>query len=129
MLQQAFDRSAPAVRASDCDPCAADVVRGGDTVGNPHRAQIVQFELFELILLLKLDNKFPVEQFEATVSQSTVPSPLSAAGLRIAPFEPNSGLHAAVSRVYTCVVCVCMVYGMITMCIRIDIFIHMYIYI
>ena len=49
--------------------------RGDDTVGNPHRAQISQFELFELILLLKLDNRFPVEQFEATVSQSTVPSP------------------------------------------------------
>ena len=34
-----------------------------------------QFELFELILLLKSDKQFPVEQFEATVSQSTVPSP------------------------------------------------------
>ena len=34
-----------------------------------------QFELFELILLLKLDKHFPVEQFEATVSQSAVPSP------------------------------------------------------
>ena len=30
---------------------------------------------FELILLLKLDKQFPVEQFEPTVSQSTVPSP------------------------------------------------------
>ena len=27
------------------------------------------------ILLLKLDKQFPIEQFEATVSQSTVPSP------------------------------------------------------
>ena len=27
--------------------------RGDDTVGNPHRAQIVQFEFFQLILLLK----------------------------------------------------------------------------
>ena len=39
------------------------------------RAQISQFELFELILLLKLDKQFPVEQFEAAMSQSTVPSP------------------------------------------------------
>ena len=31
--------------------------------------------LFELILLLKLDKQFPVEQFEAAVSQSTAPSP------------------------------------------------------
>ena len=48
--------------------------RGDDTVGNPHRAQIVQFELFKPFLLLKLDELFPVEQFEATVSQSAVPS-------------------------------------------------------
>ena len=50
--------------------------RGDDTVGSPHRAQISQFELFELTLLLKLYNQLPVEQFEATASQSTVPSPL-----------------------------------------------------
>ena len=49
--------------------------RGDATVGNPHRTQISQFELFELILLLKLNKQFPVEQFEASVSQSTVPSP------------------------------------------------------
>ena len=48
---------------------------GDDAVGNPHRAQIYQFEFFELILLLRLDKRFPVEQFEATVSQSTAPSP------------------------------------------------------
>ena len=46
-----------------------------DTVGNPHRTQIDQFELFELILLLKLNKQFPVEQFEATVSRSRGPSP------------------------------------------------------
>ena len=40
-----------------------------------NRSRIAQFELFELILLLKSDEQFPVEQFEATVSQSTVPSP------------------------------------------------------
>ena len=40
------------------------------------RAQISQFELFELILL-KLDKQLPVERFEATVSESTVPSPPS----------------------------------------------------
>ena len=50
--------------------------RGDDTVGNPHRANIFyRFELFELIVLLKLDKHFPVEHFEATISQSTVPSP------------------------------------------------------
>ena len=49
--------------------------RGDDTVGSPRRAQISHFELFELILLLKLDKRFPVERIEATASQSTVPSP------------------------------------------------------
>ena len=61
-------------------------------VGNPHRAQISQFELFDfnfsirvfvgLILLLKLNKQFPVEQFEATLSQSAVPSPLSEVDVR-----------------------------------------------
>ena len=55
---------------------ARELGRGDDRVEDPHRAQISQFELFELILLLKLDKQFPVEQFEARVSQSTVPSPL-----------------------------------------------------
>ena len=50
--------------------------RGDDTVGSPHRAEISPFELFELVLLLRLDKQFPVQQFEAMVSQSTVPSPL-----------------------------------------------------
>ena len=49
--------------------------KGDDTVGHPHRAQILQFELFELTLLLKLDKQLSIEQFEAAVSQSTVPSP------------------------------------------------------
>ena len=40
----------------------------GYTLGNPHQAQISQFELSELIELLKLDEQFPVERFEATVS-------------------------------------------------------------
>ena len=38
--------------------------------------QFELIELFELILLLKLETQFPVEEFAATVSQSTVPSPL-----------------------------------------------------
>ena len=50
---------------------------GDDTVGNPDRAQISPFELYELILLLKLDKHLPVERFEAIVSQSTVRSPPS----------------------------------------------------
>ena len=51
--------------------------RGDDAVGgNPHRARIHQFQLFEFFLLLNLDKQLYVEQFEATVSQSSVPSPL-----------------------------------------------------
>ena len=34
--------------------------RGDGTVGDPHRAQVVQFELSELILLLNLDKQFSI---------------------------------------------------------------------
>ena len=52
-----------------------DNIRLDDTVKNPHRAQMYRFGFFELIPLLELDKRFPVEQFEAAVSQSTIPSP------------------------------------------------------
>ena len=77
----AFARCSPATRRTQracgyARACCAQARKGGhDTVGNPHRAQIYQFELFELVLLLKLDKGFPVEEFEATVSRSTAPSP------------------------------------------------------
>ena len=48
---------------------------GDGTVGNPHRAQNSQFELFELVLWSEFDRQLSVERFEATASQSTVPSP------------------------------------------------------
>ena len=72
-------------RASGANARGADGIadrcigRRDDTVGNPHRAQICQFELFELVLLSKSDKQLPVVQFEATASQSTVP--FSAAAL------------------------------------------------
>ena len=52
--------------------------RGDDTVANPHRIELtfISSSFSSLILLLKLDRQLPVEQFEATVPQSTVPSPL-----------------------------------------------------
>ena len=55
--------------------CLHRVGRGDATVGNPHRAQIHQFELFELILLLNFVKRLHVERLEAAVSQSTAPSP------------------------------------------------------
>ena len=54
--------------------------RVDDTVGNPRRARLSQFELLELILLLELDRQVPVERFEPTASQSTVSSPPSVGG-------------------------------------------------
>ena len=45
------------------------------TPRHPTRDQSYQFELFELIGLLKVCKQFAAEQCEATVSQSTVPSP------------------------------------------------------
>ena len=71
--------------------------RGDDTVGNPHRAQIYQFELSELILLLRLDKQFPFEQSEATVSQSTVPSPL----LNVGHHRLRASCHEATAQAYT----------------------------
>ena len=44
------------------------VRRADDTVGNPHRAQICQFEFFELFLLFNVDNHLSIEQFELTAS-------------------------------------------------------------
>ena len=49
--------------------------RGNDTVGNPHRAQISQFELFELNHLTGLNKLISIEQFEPIASQSAVSSP------------------------------------------------------
>ena len=68
----------------------SELGRGDDTVGNPHRAQISRFELFELILLSKLDKQLPVEQCEATVSQSTAPSPPLRS--RRSSYNPHLGL-------------------------------------
>ena len=65
-------------RAGAAAPAALG--REDDTVGNPRsnfsirafRAQISQFELFELILLSKLNKQLSVERFEATASQSRI---------------------------------------------------------
>ena len=62
---------------------AAAIGMGDDAVGNPCRAQIFQFEFFEFFLLLELDKRFSIEQFEPTVSQPTVSSP----PLALAPRE------------------------------------------
>ena len=61
----------------------AMIRRGDATVGNPNRAQIYKFELFEFIILFKLAKQFSIEQFEPTVSQSTVSSPPSQMGRRM----------------------------------------------
>ena len=74
------------------------VGRGDDTVGNTHRTQISQFDIFELILLLKLDKLLPVDQFEATASQSTVPSPLLG---WVFAWHPQLTLYPHFSRVAT----------------------------
>ena len=48
---------------------------GGDTVGNPRRARISRFELFELALWFRSDRRLPVEQFEAAVHTIRAQSP------------------------------------------------------
>ena len=37
--------------------------RGYDTVGNLHRAQIYRSELFELVLVSKVEKQFPVTRY------------------------------------------------------------------
>ena len=92
-------RLAPEVRGRDQglrrEEGAVFLSEGGmnDTVGNPRRAQMSQFELFEPIpLLLKLDKRSPIERFEATASQSTVPSPLLV--LQHRPRRPESSYRS-----------------------------------
>ena len=83
-VEPSFGRSA--VRRSGLPP--VKIGKGGDTVGNPRRAQISRFELFELVLFVEtMDEGFPV----------TVPSPLS-------------GLHFldAYMYMYICMcICIC----------------------
>ena len=55
-------------------PCT-HIGRGDNTVGSPHRAQIVQFEFLGAYPRIELDDKFPVEQFEATASQFSLQYP------------------------------------------------------
>ena len=84
--------------------------KGGcdDTVGNPHRAQISSFELFELkIINASLSSLLPSylnqansslssksRRFEAAVSQSAVPSPT----LRPPPCTPSQSSRAGPRR-------------------------------
>ena len=56
------NRYIAALLANDGE-CLFTVGGGDDTAGSPHRAQIPQFELFELILLLEINKQFPVEQY------------------------------------------------------------------
>ena len=53
---------------------AGPVIRmGDDTVGKPHRPQIYQFELFELILLSRLDKQSSSDSREQYLSQQCPP--------------------------------------------------------
>ena len=75
----------------DVTPCHTSPPQGVDQMtrssgksahhAKPHvgpsvvRAQFANFELFERIILLNLDKRLPVEQFEAALSQSAAPPP------------------------------------------------------
>ena len=110
--------------------------RGCDTVGNPRRARIWDFELFELMLLVELDKHFSVERFEAMASRSGVPSsPLSLGSLQLRLvvhlssrgtlgwLEPPGRSLAVFSPVCMCV------YIYIYTCVYVYIYIYIYIYI
>ena len=89
-----------------CKLSGLDFGRGDDASGNPHRAHIYQFEILELLLLLKLDNKpFSIERFEPTVSQSTVPPLLPMAWRNYSdPFRiPARARNVTAGYVYICI--------------------------
>ena len=70
----------PLLTIADLPACRTTTERGASQKGGGKGEITASFrefdlELFGLILLLKLDKQLPVEQFEATASQSTVPSP------------------------------------------------------
>ena len=75
-------------------PARAQGVRegGDDAVGNPHRARVARFELFELIVLLNLDNSCLSNKFEPMVC-----NPLLQGGRERAEggAERAGGSHAA----------------------------------
>ena len=54
--------------------------RGDDTVGSPHRAQVPPFELFELVLLLKLGKQLPSSNSRRWYRSQQYPPPLKAPG-------------------------------------------------
>ena len=53
----------------------AALSRGESTGESLIELKFLKFDVFELILSLKLDKQFSIEQFEAAISQSTVHSP------------------------------------------------------
>ena len=56
MRHARFGRDGAEMRSKELRVEPAKLRRGGgDTVANPHRAQMFQFEFFELIILMKLD--------------------------------------------------------------------------
>ena len=57
-----------------CELLVCRFRKGGWYGWKPSSSSTSKFELFEFIVCLKLDKQFPVERFEVTVSQSTVPS-------------------------------------------------------
>ena len=62
--------------------------------------KFIDSRLFELTLSLKVDIEFPVEQFEAAVSQSAVPSPLLGSGVRPNSVESPRGTFLAAAPHY-----------------------------
>ena len=91
---------------------------GEDTVGNPHPAPFCIFELSELIVLFDLDKRFPVEQFEATISQPAVPSSPLLNMIVLAPLLPPLSLSLYIY-----------IYMYIHICIYICIYTYMCVYI
>ena len=112
-----------------CQP-RAGLGRGEDRVGNPFRARISRFELFELIPSCKLDRQLPVERFEAAVSQSTVPSPpLFRTSRRRPASSARPYIYIIYIYTYMCTymyihIHICTLYSCMDVCIYIYIYIY-----
>ena len=86
-------------------------------------SQVYQFELFELILLSKLDKQLAVERFEATVSQSAVssPPPLNTGG--------SPGRSTRTILVHMCIIHISISLSLYIYIYIYNIHVHIYIYI
>ena len=104
---------------------APSVGRRDDTVGNPCRSQISRFELFEIILLLRLDT-VPCRAIRGNSISVDSTSPLFYLSRARSPARSRAR-RINICYMYVCV-CVCICIYTIFIYIYISLYIYIYIY-